>query len=172
VAWVNIHPDRHVPLHDSHYLVDRNLESFRELLAAARDEGVGLMMENLPGELSTVSMLARLLEPLPELGLHLDIGHANLMVPENTTDAIIAAFGRRLRHAHLHDNKGGSMDLHLPLGVGNIEVAHHLQVLKNSGYDSTITLEVFTSDPHYLAHSRDLLRRLWDEAPAARAVAA
>ncbi len=36
------------------------------------------MLENLPGDLSTVAVLAKLLEPIPELGLHLDIGHANL----------------------------------------------------------------------------------------------
>jgi len=50
----------------------------------------------------------------------------------------------------------------LPLGVGNIDVARHLRALKACGYDGTITLEVFTSDPHYLAHSRDVVRRLWD----------
>jgi len=48
------------------------------MLPAARDAGVGLMLENLPGDLSTVAELAKLLEPIPELGLHLDIGHANL----------------------------------------------------------------------------------------------
>jgi sugar phosphate isomerase/epimerase len=165
VAWMNVHPDRHVPLHDQDFLVEKNLESLRDLLTAAHKEGVGLMIENLPGELSTVSLLKRLLEPLPELGLHLDIGHANLMLPENTSDQIVATFSSRLRHVHLHDNKGGSVDLHLPIGVGNLNVERHLRVLKASGYDGTITLEVFTADSHYLAYSRDVLRRLWDEAP-------
>jgi sugar phosphate isomerase/epimerase len=171
IAWVNIHPDRHVPMHSTDYLVERNLESIRELLDIARALGVGLMLENLPGDLSTVPLLGRFLEPVPDLGLHLDIGHANLGVPENTTEAILAAYGQRLRHVHLHDNKGGSVDLHLPLGVGNIDVRRQLRALKASGYDGTITLEVFTSDPHYLAHSRDLVRRLWDEQPASSGAA-
>jgi sugar phosphate isomerase/epimerase len=166
VAWVNVHPDPHAPLHPPEFVLERNIESLGELLKAARNLGVGLMLENLPGHLSTVAHLARYLEPLPDLGLHLDIGHANLMVPENTADSLIAAFSPRLRHVHLHDNKGGSADLHLPLGSGNMDVARHVRALKASGYNGTITLEVFTADPWYLSHSRDVLKRLWDEAPA------
>ena len=110
-----------------------------------------------------LEQLCDLLNPLPDLGLHLDIGHANLMVPRNTTPDILAAFGDRLRHVHLHDNKGGGADLHLPLGVGTVDFVRHIRALKASGYDGTITLEVFSPDKHYLAYSRDVLRRLWDE---------
>ncbi len=76
------------------------------------------MIENLPGDYNSAPQLGELLDEMPELGLHLDIGHANLQVPHNTTDEILAAYGKRLRHVHLHDNKGGSADLHLPLGTG------------------------------------------------------
>jgi sugar phosphate isomerase/epimerase len=68
-----------------------------------------------------------------------------------------------LKHVHLHDNKGGSGDLHLPLGAGTINLSKHLSTLKRSGYDATITLEVFTPDRSYLRHSRDVLLRLWEE---------
>ena len=50
-----------------------------------------------------------------------------------------------------------------PLGTGTVDVERHLRTLKASGYDGTITLEVFSPDRHYLAYSRDLLRRIWDE---------
>jgi len=30
-------------------------------------------------------------------------------------------------------------------------------------FDGTITLEVFTPDRHYLAYSRDILRKAWDD---------
>jgi sugar phosphate isomerase/epimerase len=162
VTWMNVHPDRHAPLHEPGYSIERNVESLRELLMAGRDLGVGLMLENLPGELSTVTGLGLFFERLPDLGLHLDIGHANLLLAENTTDQIIAAYGSRLRHVHLHDNKGGNADLHLPLGAGTIDIARHVRALKASGYDGTITLEVFSADRHYVAHSRDVLRGLWD----------
>ena len=106
--------------------------------------------------------LAPLLDPLPEIGLHLDLGHANLRVARSTAGELIRAYAPRLRHAHLHDNKGGSADLHLPLGTGTVDVAGNIHCLKAAGYDGTITLEVFSPDRHYLAYSRDVLRRLWD----------
>jgi sugar phosphate isomerase/epimerase len=124
------------------------------------------MIENLPGSFNTVKQLAELLDPLPELGLHLDIGHANLLTDYNTTDEMLKAYGSRLKHVHMHDNKGGSADLHLPLGSGNIELDYYVRALQTSGYDATITLEVFTPDKHYLSYSRDILRKTWDECAA------
>lgn len=161
--WMNLHPDRQAPLHERSFIIDRNLQTIRDLLPMAREFGVGLMIENLPGSFNTPRQLSELLDPVPDLGLHLDIGHANLLVDHNTTDDLLASYGRRLRHVHLHDNKGGSADLHLPLGAGTLETAHYLGSLRRIGYDGTITLEVFTPDRHHLAYSRDILRRLWDE---------
>jgi sugar phosphate isomerase/epimerase len=63
---------------------------------------------------------------------------------------------------HLHDNKGGGADLHLPLGAGTMDWRSHIRALKASGYDETITLEVFSEDRHYLEYSRDLLREAWE----------
>src|SRR5207248_4992164 len=123
----------------------------------------GLMIENLPGDFNSAPQLGELLEPVPEVGLHLDIGHANLQVPHNTTEEILAVYGSRLRHVHLHDNKGGHADLHMPLGSGTVDTTRAVRALQRCGYDGTITLEVFTPDRSYLAHSRDLLRRIWDD---------
>src|SRR5207245_9133695 len=112
---------------------------------------------------NTVQQLAEPLDRLPELGLRLDIAHANLLREHNTTDDLLAAFGARLRHGHLHDNKGGASDLHLPRGAGNLDLPHYLRSLQATGYDGTITLEVFSPDPQHLAYSREVLRRVWDE---------
>ncbi|HHY86000.1 MAG TPA: sugar phosphate isomerase/epimerase [Verrucomicrobia bacterium] len=161
--WMNVHPDRQAPMHERSFIIDRNVQSLKELFEAAAGTGVGLMIENLPGSFNTVRQLGQLLEPLPQLGLHLDVGHANLLTEQNTTDDILRAYGARLKHVHLHDNKGGSADLHLPLGAGTMDIRYYVQVLKNFGYDGTITLEVFTPDRHHLAYSRDVLRRMWDE---------
>jgi sugar phosphate isomerase/epimerase len=162
--WMNVHPDRHAPMHDRAFYIQQDLLSLREIMEDCKQCGVGLMIENLPGDFNTVEQLADLLEPLPDLGLHLDIGHANLMVEQNTTESILARYGSRLRHVHLHDNKGGGADLHLPLGAGTMDVRKHVASLKASGYDDTVTLEVFTPDRHYFQYSRDVLQRLWDEA--------
>jgi sugar phosphate isomerase/epimerase len=163
-SWMNVHPDRHTPMHSRQFYIEQNIRSFEELLAYAREVGIGIMIENLPGDYNSACQLGELLDPVPELGLHLDIGHANLQVPFNTTEEILAAYGSRLRHVHLHDNKGGHADLHLPLGSGTLDLRAAVRALKRCGYDGTITLEVFTPDRHYLTYSRDVLRRLWDDA--------
>jgi sugar phosphate isomerase/epimerase len=163
VAWMNLHADRHAPMHDREFYLQQDRRSLEELLPTARQCGVGLMLENLPGDFNTAAQLAPLLDPFPEIGLHLDIGHANLLVTENTTEELLQAYGPRLRHVHLHDNKGGSADLHLPLGTGTVDVEQHVRSLKQCGYNGTITLEVFSPDRHYLSYSRDRLRQLWNE---------
>jgi sugar phosphate isomerase/epimerase len=159
--WMNVHPDRHTPMHSRGYYVGRNILSLTELLRHSEQCGVGLMIENLPGDFNNPEQLGELLDPLPDLGLHLDIGHANLLVPFNMTESILNAYGARLRHVHLHDNKGGGADLHLALGCGNVDVPRAIRALKACGYDGTITLEVFSPDREYLRYSRDLLTRLW-----------
>jgi sugar phosphate isomerase/epimerase len=162
-SWMNLHPDSKAPLHERRFVIERNLQTIRELLPVARQLGLGLMIENLPGTFNTVRQLAELLDPVPELGLHLDIGHANLLVDHNTTDELLAAYGSRLRHVHLHDNKGGSADLHLPLGTGTVDTVRYVRSLRAAGYDGTITLEVFTADRQHLNYSRQVLRRIWNE---------
>jgi sugar phosphate isomerase/epimerase len=169
---MNLHPDRYAPMHDRGFYIEGNLRSLRELIDYGRGCECGLMVENLPGDFNSAPQLGELLTPLPELGLHLDIGHANLIVPHNTTAEILEAWGSRLRHVHLHDNKGGHADLHLPLGTGNVDVRAAVSALQRCGFDGTITLEVFSPDRHYLAYSRDLLRRVWDEVREREAQAA
>jgi sugar phosphate isomerase/epimerase len=161
--WMNVHPDRHAPMHDRGFFIGKNIETLRELLPYAAERGVGLMVENLPGDFNTAREMGELLEPLPDLGLHLDVGHANLLVVQSTVEDLLSAYAGRLRHVHLHDNKGGSADLHLPLGTGTVDVRRAVRLLKSHRYDGTITLEVFTPDPHHLAYSRDLLQRIWAE---------
>lgn len=166
---MNIHPDRHTPWHSRQFYIDRNVATLEELLPEAEKCGVVLMIENLPGDYNSAAQLGDLLDRVPQLGLHLDIGHANLQVPQNTTEEILAAHGHRLRHVHLHDNKGGHADLHLPLGTGTVDVSASVRALRKCGYDGTITLEVFTPDRHHLLYSRDLLRKTWNECGAAAA---
>ncbi len=161
--WMNVHPDSHSPLHSKKFFMDKNLQSLEELLAHGRRVGVGIMVENIPGDdFNSAADLGVLLEAFPELGLHLDIGHCNLCPIPNNAETILNTYGKRLRHVHLHDNKGGRDDLHLPLGAGTIDVPRIIRALKGCGYDGTITLEVFSPNRHYLEYSRDLLRRMWD----------
>jgi sugar phosphate isomerase/epimerase len=163
--WMNIHPDRQQHLHEREDIIAHNIETFAELLPVARDAGIGLMVENVPVHFNSVEQLSELLDPLPELGLHLDIGHCNLRGTQtgNSYEEILNVYGSRLRHVHLHDNKGGTADLHLSLGTGNVDLHGCVRALKEVGYDDTITLEVFSADHHYLQYSRDVLRKVWDD---------
>lgn len=164
--WMNVHPDGHAPFVDEQTIIWRNIESLRELVEFARPLGVGIMLENVPGRFNTVAQLTPIFDAVPDAGLHLDIGHSNLAVMRNTAPELIARFTRRLAHVHLHDNRGGHADLHLALGMGDLDVQAHVRQLRGSGYDGTITLEVFSRDRHFLAYSRDRLREFWAAAAA------
>ncbi len=160
--WMNFHPDPRAFFHERPFVIKQNLSSVREVIDHGRQSGVGVMVENIPAGFNSAVHLAELLDPLPDLGLHLDIGHCNLQVAKYTTGEILARFGDRLKHVHIHDNNGGNADLHLPLGVGTMNFKEQLAHVKKCGYDNTITLEVFAEDKHYLEYSRDVLRKTWD----------
>jgi sugar phosphate isomerase/epimerase len=159
--WMNVHPSI-APMHERPFTIEKSLETLRELVQFGRERGVGVMVENSPGYFNTAAQLSELLDPLSELGLHLDIGHTNLMTSQDTAEEILKAYAGRVKHVHCHDNRGGNMDLHLPLGAGSIDLRSTVEKLKSSGYDGTITLEVFAADPGLLLYSRDVLRRTWD----------
>lgn len=164
VAWVNVHPDQRAPsVYPRDWVIDRNAESLAVLAEAADRRGLGLMLENIPGPFNQVPVLTRIFAAVPALGLHLDVGHANLGVPANVTGALLEAFSDRLRHVHFSDNRGGEADLHLPMGAGNVDWKAAVELLKKHGYDGTITLEVFTPDRDYLDLSAAKVRRLWNE---------
>ncbi|PTX99096.1 sugar phosphate isomerase/epimerase [Opitutus sp. ER46] len=162
--WMNIHPDGHAPFIEEGTIVRRNIESLAEVAAFTEPLGLGIMLENVPGRFNSVTQLAPIFAGVPGLGLHLDIGHSNLSVVQNTAPELIHYFAGRLAHVHLHDNRGGHADLHLALGMGDIDLAALVRVLRGSGYDNTITLEVFARDRHFLEYSRDRLRDLWGAA--------
>lgn len=158
---MNMHPSMKVPLHDLDWIIAQNVDALARLVEAAEPMGVSVMMENMPN-FSRVSHLKPILEAVPEAKLLLDAGHANLDSPYNHSEEILAHFSERLAHVHVSDNRGGHDDMHLPLGVGNINWLKIVRSLKNAGYDGTITIEVFGDDDDYLVMSRDKLKYLWD----------
>jgi sugar phosphate isomerase/epimerase len=107
-----------------------------------------------------VDDLKAILDAVPEVGFHLDVGHANLRLglgEGNRTGALLEAFGPRLAHVHVSDNRGGAEDLHLPLGAGTVDFKAAIRALKRAGWDGTVTLEVFAREREHLRTSR----RLW-----------
>ena len=167
VELVNIHPDQKVPLTSPEQMRKANADAIGELQASASSRGIRLMVENLDRNFSGVDDLRAILEAVPEAGFHLDVGHANLRLglrEHNRTESLLEAFGDRLAHVHLSDNRGGDQDLHLPLGAGTINWKEAAKRVKGAGYDGTVTLEVFSREREHLRTSRSLWLDWWSEA--------
>src|SRR5439155_9125560 len=45
--WMNLHPDRQAPLHDRKFVIERNLQTIRELQEVERKSEVGIVNEKL-----------------------------------------------------------------------------------------------------------------------------
>lgn len=166
VEYVNIHPDQRVPIHNRNQVIEMNIEAISDIVQDASQRGITMMVENIDRAFGGVDDLGALLEAIPELAFHLDVAHANLNSGYrgvNRTPAFLEAFSDRLVHVHVSDNRGGDQDLHLPLGAGAIDWRKIVSALKEAGYDSTITLEVFSRERDYLRRSRTLLLQWWSD---------
>jgi sugar phosphate isomerase/epimerase len=161
---VTVHPDKSIVFALSRKgVLQKNLHSLGEILRLAEPFGLQILIENMDRTFNTVEQIQPALFQMPQLGFHLDVGHANLNVERNRSEEFIRAFRERLVHVHFSDNFGKSDDLHLPLGAGNIEWPKIIALLKGSNYDGTITLEVFSADRRYLLFSRNKVRELWEK---------
>ncbi len=78
----------------------------------------------------------------PNLGITLDVAHANLYSAENKSLSTIKKLGKAIGHVHLHDNFWGDSpkaDRHLPIGEGNVDFRSIFKALLKIDYDRTIT---------------------------------
>lgn len=153
------YPDRLFPYESK---LDRWCKALESLVTAAEQRELTLMLENVAGRKDHFRIIRDLLKCFPGLGFHLDVGHANLAVPTQGVFEYLKKFKKRLIHIHLSDNLARREDLHLPLGAGGISWKPIINLIKETGYDGTITLEVFSRNRTYLINSRDFLRTLWD----------
>ena len=143
-----------------------HLEVLGPLCAYAAQMGITILLENAPGLPGQIDHIAHILEAVPGLGFHLDSGHTQVEGGSDMFVTYLERFGGRLMHVHLSENDG-SRDQHLPLGAvpkADIDWPARIARLKASGYDGTISLEVFAPERAYLLQSRDLLRAWWEAA--------
>jgi sugar phosphate isomerase/epimerase len=152
------------------FFTDRQIVQWHvEVLGALSEEasgvGVTIVLEHVPsGGANQLELIEHILEGAPLLRFHLDSGHAKLEREHDRWEEYIAQLGSKLAHVHLSDNDGTS-DQHLPLGStprSTTDWPQHIRTLKSSGYDGTVTLEVFAPERDHLLLSRDLLRKWWD----------
>ena len=126
--------------------------------------GVTLCIENLSEH---AGHFAPAFEQVPGLGLTLDLGHGQILAPEDRGNAsfeLIARFADRIRHVHLHDNLGGDRskdDLHLPVGQGRVDFAAILTTLRKTGYDGGFSFEV---ELDHVKQGRNRVCEMWNAA--------
>ena len=168
---VTVHPCYTTPPSMRRRLVGDNIAALRRLVREAEDAGVELLFENFVRPFGTVEETERILDEVGGLGFHFDVAHAFLVGGMGEVKGFFERFGGRIRHMHFSDNKGSGDD-HLALGDGWIDWRWTLKLLRESRYDGTLTLEVFSADKALLMRSKGRLEELlrsgdapWSEIP-------
>jgi len=140
------------------------LDSLERIARAGREHGVQLCLENLFSKISpysTPEAFVDVFERFPDLAMTLDVGHAHIDkdgMPRIL--AFIKTFPDRIQHLHISDNNG-RRDEHLPVGKGSLDFNATAEALRRSGYDGTVTFEIFDPDRTTLVESRKALERLF-----------
>jgi sugar phosphate isomerase/epimerase len=159
---MNIHPCYFCPPAMKGDLVDLNIEALQPIVDMAANHGLTVVFENFRPPFDRAGTLRRILQAVPGLKLHLDVGHAN--IGRQNYGTLCDQVGSDIAHVHFSDNRSTN-DHHMPLGVGNINWENVVRSLMAIDYDETITLEVFCDDPlmlwKYLDLSRSLVLDLW-----------
>jgi len=160
IKLVNIHPFYDAPFLSDEDKIKANIQFLKQVNKLCKSKGITLMFENYIKPFDGPEVFTRILKEIPDLKIHLDIGHCNINQEKNLTKAFFKRFGNKITHLHFSDNKGKDDD-HLPLGCGNIEWEKIIKIIKKSKFDKTITLEIFSPDRDYLLLSRDKLKNWW-----------
>ncbi len=141
----------------------RNRKLIRRVLKEAKKQKVHLMMENSPhNDSKNLKLFLKLINEFPSLGIHIDVGHANLGLQRNLMYMLMKRYPERVLHLHFSDNYGNE-DNHIKLGAGRIPWTKIIKVLKKYGYDGTITVETFRSGKKGTLESKSKLRKWWDK---------
>lgn len=158
---VTVHMHTRFGLYPRDEMIRYMAEGLSALCDRSEKSGMAITVENVD---QSVDDFKKLFELEPRAKFHLDVGHANISCKggANIVD-FIKTFKDRLYHVHVHDNKGGrgvDGDLHLALGMGNIDWHRVVNALKAAEYNRTVTFEVFSKNRLYLETSLDVFKSL------------
>jgi sugar phosphate isomerase/epimerase len=158
---VTVHMHTRFGLYDRGEMIHHMAEGLTALCDRAEKSGMAITVENVD---QGVEDFKKLFALEPRAKFHLDVGHANVSCKGAAgIFELIEAFKDRLYHVHVHDNKGGhgvDGDLHLALGMGNIDWPKVVNALRSAGYDRTVTFEVFSKNRQYLETSLEIFKSL------------
>lgn len=164
---MNVHYSKTPGFFSKEQVIDWHVEVLSRLCDEAAKLDVTIVLEHIPhGGSEQLEKIVAMMDKVPLLRFHLDSGHAKLERGYDRWEEYLDRLGRKLLHVHLSENDGKA-DQYLPLGAAprsTTDWPKHVKKLKATGYDGTITLEVFAPQRAYLLLSRDLLRKWWDGA--------
>jgi sugar phosphate isomerase/epimerase len=132
----------------------QNLNTVELLLKIAKDYGVKVAIENVPEPylflMKSVEDFERFYDEVNgEIGLVLDIGHANI---NGQIEPFLTNFADRIVHVHAHDNDGRS-DQHLGIGYGTVDWNNIANLLRKISYDKVVVIES-------VEHIKESMRKL------------
>ncbi|MDY7039206.1 MAG: sugar phosphate isomerase/epimerase [Thermodesulfobacteriota bacterium] len=123
-------------------VIEFKIDLLKRVIDRATDNGIIICLENLS---ENAAHMVFPFSYLPLLNMTLDLGHAQLLTDINTSCGFMEQYPERIKHIHMHDNRGGDSyldDLHLPPGEGIIDFKKIFDRLRGIGYKHTITLEL------------------------------
>lgn len=126
----------------SEKVITFKISLLKRIIERAGDGEITICLENLSEKAADME---RPFKEIPELCMTLDLGHAQLLTKENRSFGFIQNFPQRIKHVHMHDNRGGHSyrdDTHLPPGEGVVDFKEIMKKLKDMGYIRTIALEL------------------------------
>lgn len=97
-----------------------------------------LLVENTSG-FNKATYLAKLVEDIPDVGITLDVGHAN-KTSRTELNNFLKKFKSKIKHIHLHDNTG---DLDHLFFRNRNKLKRIITKISSINYNATITLEMF-----------------------------
>lgn len=160
-TWV-LHPGTHGALSWVHPGEDWkvNRSNMERLHILGQKLGVEVAIENISAEyaiLGRVKDFLRLYREWPQApDMTLDVGHSHV---KKQTEEYLEKLNGRIRHVHLHDNKG-DVDTHLAVGSGTIRWRKFLKALLGTGFDGDLVIESVKSPFASLARVERILRSL------------
>jgi sugar phosphate isomerase/epimerase len=134
----------------------RNIESVRLLFNFASDYGVKAAIENTLSQsvLKSVDEFKRFYGEVDEdVGLVLDVGHANLI---GQVESFFVKLPDRIAYIHAHDNHGKT-DEHLGIGYGNIDWKAFAGQLRGTSFSGIVMVESFEHVQESLQKLRQLM---------------
>ena len=141
-------------LHLTDYKYDDACKILENICQYGMEKNIEIALEN-SGTLKSMEFILELIRSvdLPNLGICVDTGHANL--GDLGAPRAIRMAGSRLFTTHLQDNMG-KQDDHIAPGMGIIDWEDVAKALKEIGYKRTLMLELTDAPPNSRAYDQEV----------------